>query len=224
MQQQQTNQAIPDNLLPSHTFQFLLGDLKTFRGQTRYIFFQCVLGLSVERAHQTSTGRCPGGILTRPKPPQPVSWNTHVAQSTASAPQSLLRSELLSWAYLSHPVEETQSTIITHTSWPQLRVGSLNTAGHCKPHYCWHSTNSHSTFPSFLHKSPWYLNSLPGGSPPLPNDWRYLESSSMKIKNRFEDKEQPWCCQTPIEKCTAWSPIKQCCSTVEITWIQNVTT
>lgn len=110
MQQQQTNQAIPDNLLPSHTFQFLLGDLKAFRGQTRYIFFQCVLGLSVERAHQTSTGRRPGGILTRPKPPQPVSWNTHVAQSTASAPQSLLRSELLSWAYLSHPVEETQST------------------------------------------------------------------------------------------------------------------
>lgn len=86
MQQQQTNQAIPDNLLPSHTFQFLLGDLKAFRGQTRYIFFQCVLGLSVERAHQTSTGRRPGGILTRPKPPQPVSWNTHVAQSTASAP------------------------------------------------------------------------------------------------------------------------------------------
>lgn len=120
MQQQQTNQAIPDNLLPSHTFQFLLGDLKAFRGQTRYIFFQCVLGLSVERAHQTSTGRRPGGILTRPKPPQPVSWNTHVAQSTASAPQSLLRSELLSWAYLSHPVEETQSTILLFQSLPIL--------------------------------------------------------------------------------------------------------
>lgn len=116
MQQQQTNQAIPDNLLPSHTFQFLLGDLKAFRGQTRYIFFQCVLGLSVGRAHQTSTGRRPGGILTRPKPPQPVSWNTHVTQSTGSAPQSLLRSELLSLSL----------RLISVTQWRKLNPQSYS--------------------------------------------------------------------------------------------------
>lgn len=229
MQQQQTNQAIPDNLLPSHTFQFLLGDLKAFRGQTTYIYFPVCSG-SVSWA-------CPPNLhreTPRRHPNQAQTTSTSFLEHTCGTEHSLCSTippEV--WASQlglsqspsgGNSIHNLTLSIITHTSWPQLRVGSLNTAGHCKPHYCWHSTNSHSTFPSFLHKSPWYLNSLPGGSPPLPNDWRHLESSSMKIKNRFEDKEQPWCCQTPIEKCTAWSPIKQCCSTVEITWIQNVTT
>lgn len=112
-QQQQTNQAIPDNLLPNFPVPPMPWDLKAFRGQTRYIFFQCVLGLSVGHPHQTSTGRRPGGILTRPKPPQPVSWNTHV-------PPEVWASQPLSKAYLSHPVEETQSTILLFQSLPIL--------------------------------------------------------------------------------------------------------
>lgn len=147
----------------------------------------------------------------------------------STIPPEVWASQPLSKAYFSNPVGETQSTILLLQSLPILHDHSwgLDLSAQqvtAKPHYCCHSTNSHSTFPSFLHKSPWYLNSLPGSSPPLPNDWRHLEISSMKIKNRFEDKKQPWQCQTLIEKCTAWSPIKQCCSTEEITWIQNVTT